>query len=298
MSYEFHSGELEVQARAGVRRMAQRVAGSIHSVVPAVARAFLEERRFVVLSVADSEDRPWASLLAGPAGFVRGLDERTIRIDAIPAPLDPLAKNLKTGAFVGLIAPDLATRRRLRINGRLEAVDGAIRIHVDQAYSNCPKYIQLREPGEEQAGTRPLLVGRSSSLLPHQRRWIQRADTFFIATFVPGEGADASHRGGMPGFVQVEDQELIWPDYSGNAMFNSLGNITKYPRAGILVPDFATGSTLQLTGSATIDWDPAHSAIVPGAERLVRFTSNDVVEIAHVLPQKLQLVEYSPFNPT
>src|SRR5262245_46146580 len=193
MAYEFHSGELEVQARAGVQAIANRVAGSIHSFVPQAARAFLEERRFVLLATTDRENRPWVSLLAGPAGFARGLDEHTIRIDAVPAPGDPLTMNLRTGSLAGLMAPDLATRRRIRINGRLELADGTILIHVDQAYSNCPKYIQMREAKRELTETRPRLVGRSSSLLPRQREWIQRTDTFFIATLVPGVGADASH---------------------------------------------------------------------------------------------------------
>jgi predicted pyridoxine 5'-phosphate oxidase superfamily flavin-nucleotide-binding protein len=289
MAHEFHSGELELQTRAGVLEVASRVARGIHSSVPAAAAAFLEERHLVVLSAVDAEDRPWASLLTGPAGFARRLDEHTIRIDAVPVPGDPLARNLRTGSLAGILAPDLATRRRIRINGRLEVVDQAILIHVDQAYSNCPKYIQLREPDGEWPRARTRLIGRSSSLLEHQRDWIRSADTFFIATLVPGEGADASHRGGMPGFVHVENEELTWRDYPGNAMFNSLGNIVKYPRAGIFVPDFATGSSLQLTGRASID-----SA---GDEFLVRFTSEQVVQIDDILPERLRLVEYSPFNP-
>jgi uncharacterized protein len=297
MTYEFHSGELELQKRMGVRETADHVVRGIHASVPAAAGAFLEQRRFVVLAATDADHRPWASLLAGPAGFARCLDEHTIRIDAVPPPGDPLAANLRTNALAGIIAPDLATRRRLRINGRLEIRDGAILIHVDQAYSNCPKYIQLRKPDGKTAPTLPRLVGRSSSLLPRQREWIRSADTFFIATLVPGEGADASHRGGMPGFVEVDGQELSWPDYPGNAMFNSLGNILKNPRAGILVPDFATGSILQMTGRASLDSARAQSAERTGEELSVRFTAEAVVEIEGVLPQRLRLVEYSPFNP-
>jgi hypothetical protein len=179
----------------------------------------------------------------------------------------------------------------------LEIVDGAILIHVDQAYSNCPKYIQMREPEGESEETSPRLIGHSSSLSSRHREWIRRTDTFFIATLVPGEGADASHRGGMPGFVKVENQELIWADYPGNSMFNTLGNIVKYPRAGILVPDFATGSTLQLTGRATIESDPERSSAETGDGLRVRFTPEEVVEMDSVLPQRLRLVEYSPFNP-
>jgi len=291
MDFTFHSGEIELQTRAGVRDMANRVARSIYSFVPAAAGAFLEEQRLVVLAAVDGRDRPWASLVAGPAGFARRVDEHTVRIDALPAPDDPLATNLRTGSLAGIMVPDFVTRRRLRVNGRLEAVDGAILLHVDQAYSNCPKYIQLRVPDHESTGIRPRLVGRSSSLQPGQRDWIRNADTFFIATLVPGEGAEALHRGGLPGFVRIEDQDLIWRDYPGNAMFNTLGNIVKHPRAGILIPDFATGSSLQLTGRARIDSDPV------GHELRVRFTLDEVVQMDNVLPQRLRLVEYSPFNP-
>jgi predicted pyridoxine 5'-phosphate oxidase superfamily flavin-nucleotide-binding protein len=297
MTYEFHSGELELQTRTGVREIASRVAKAIYPIVPAIVEAFLEERRLVVLAAVDAENRPWVSLLAGPAGFVRRLDEHTISIDALPPAGDPLAMNLRKDALAGILIPDLATRRRLRINGRLETVDGAILIHVDQAYSNCPKYIQMREPAGEPAETIPHMVGHSRSLSPHQRDWIRRTDTFFIATLLPGEGADASHRGGMPGFVKVENQDLIWLDYPGNSLFNTLGNIVKYPRAGILVPDFATGSTLQLTGRAVIESNPERSSAETKDELRVRFTPEEVVEMDNVLPQRLRLVEYSPFNP-
>ena len=290
MTHAFHSGELEMQTRAGVREMADRVAKGIYQVIPEVAGPFLEERRLVVLSATDGRDRPWASLLTGLEGFARRLDEHTIRIDAVPNASDPLTPNLKTGSLAGILALDLATRRRLRVNGRLEKVNGEILIHVDQAYSNCPKYIQLRLPDRESRGTRPRQVEHSVSMSTRQRDWILRADTFFIATLAPGEGADASHRGGMPGFVRIKDQQLIWRDYPGNAMFNSLGNIVKNPRTGILVPDFETGSILQMTGRAAIDSNAAGEAMQ------VRFTPDDVVETEDVLPQRLHLVEYSPFN--
>jgi hypothetical protein len=288
MAFGFHSGELELQTRAGVRETADRVAKGIYSFVPEAAGAFLKERRLVVLAAADPRDRPWASLFSGPPGFARCIDERTVRIDAVPAPGDPLA-SIENGSLAGILAPDFATRRRLRVNGRLETGSGSIFIHVDQAYSNCPKYIQKREVDSEPTATHPRVVGTSTSLSPNQRDWIRRTDTFFIASLVPGEGADASHRGGMPGFVKIENQELVWRDYPGNAMFNTLGNIVKHPPAGILVPDFATRSTLQMTGRATVD--------STGAELQVRFIPDVVLEIEDALPEHLRLVEYSPFNP-
>jgi hypothetical protein len=79
-------------------------------------------------------------------------------------------------------------------------------------------------------------------------------------------------------------------------MYNTLGNITAHPRAGLTFPDFRSGALLQLTGRAAIDWDGDRAAAVPGAQRMVELAVEEVVEIAGVLPPA-PLVEYSPFNP-
>ena len=108
---------------------------------------------------------------------------------------------------------------------------------------------------------------------------IARADTFFIASgfvasgFVasgsgPGGGEagglDISHRGGQPGFVQVDGDVLMVPDYRGNRYFNTLGNLLLDSRAALLFVDFETGGMLQLQGRATVDWD---TSSLPSAER-------------------------------
>jgi predicted pyridoxine 5'-phosphate oxidase superfamily flavin-nucleotide-binding protein len=131
-----------------------------------------------------------------------------------------------------------------------------------------------------------------------QQTCIRRADTFFIATFHPEAGADASHRGGMPGFVTVlSPNELEWPDYSGNNMFQSLGNLSVYPKAGLLFVDFEGGSTLQLTGEAEVLWDEDLALRFPGAKRLLKFHMDEVIATEGAFPQRWQLVEYSPANP-
>jgi len=297
MGSEYHAGELAVQERAGVRAMARKIGGSIHDTIPPAAAAFLEQRQFLVLSTLDAAGRPWASILNGRPGFARAIDPRRVRIEAVPLPGDPLGENIAVTGLAGLIAPDLTTRRRLRLNGRLErSSDGALLIRADQVYSNCPKYIQRRSESDGLVTHSPRLLTRSSSLTEVERGWIRRADTFFIATAHPDLGADASHRGGMPGFVTVDGDTLTWPDYAGNSMFSTLGNIAAHPWAGLLVPDFETGSALQLTGRAAIDWDAARAGEIPGAERLVRLEVSQVVEIAGAVPP-MRLSDYSPFNP-
>ena len=108
---------------------------------------------------------------------------------------------------------------------------------------------------------------RSSALDARTRALVAGADTFFIATWHPGGGADASHRGGRPGFVRVlDDRTLEFPDYPGNNMFNTLGNLVGHPRAGLLFVDFERGDLLQLTGRAKIRWEPA-TAVRRGRSR-------------------------------
>lgn len=279
MAHQFHPGELAVQERAGVRDKAARIGGSVHRTVPDPARQFLEERSWVVIATAGPDGRPWASLLAGAPGFVRVLDPATVRLTAEPLPGDPLGQALATSRFAGVLAIDLATRRRMRLNGRLaREADGAILLRADQVYANCQKYIRRRPepwPTPPPHGS----ARRAGTLTEAQRAWIRRVDTFFLATVNPGEGADASHRGGPPGFVAVDGDRLTWPDYAGNLMYNTLGNIVAHPRAGLLVPDFQSGALLQLTGRAAIDWDLDRSAEVPGAERLVTFEVEETVQL-------------------
>jgi hypothetical protein len=137
------------------------------------------------------------------------------------------------------------------------------------------------------------------SLTEKQRRWIREADTFFVASSHSDGGVDASHRGGNPGFVQVvNESRLVWPDYSGNMMFQTLGNIAVNPRTGLLFIDFKKGDTLQLTGQASINWEVNRAINFPGAERLVEFDIEEAVEITNTIPFRWQFIESSPFNPT
>lgn len=298
----YHEGELAVQERAGVREMAARVGRSIRPVIPPAAREFLLDQPMVIVATADARGCVWASLLWGAPGFARAEDERTLRIDAKPVSGDPLDDNLEVNDQIGVLVIEPATRRRMRLNGAAERrADGSIYVRAEQVYSNCPKYIQARtwrrsiDGGE---GLAEKIARRAPSLDDEQRRWIARADTFFIATRHAEVGADASHRGGIPGFVRMENERLLaWGDYSGNQMFQTLGNIAENPRAGLLFIDFERGSTLQLTGAARIVWDAARAAEFTGAERVMEFEVEEVVEIKNATDLRWRLVNYSPFNP-
>jgi len=300
MAAVYHPGELSVQERAGVREMAARIGRSIGTTIPPAAWNFLRSQPLVVVGSVDARQRVWASLLTGAPGFLHAVDEHTVRINARPATGDPLGNNLAANGKVGMIAIEFATRRRMRLNGRAEVgADGAITINAQQVYSNCPKYIQARRwRGRTSESDVTPVVQRQSTLTQAEQRWIREADTFFIASHHLEGGTDASHRGGRPGFVRVlNDHRLAWPDYSGNTMFQTLGNITVNPQAGLLFIDFTRGRTLQLTGRARILWDVEHIAEFPGAERLVQFAVDEGVEIAGGHSLEWRFLDYSPENP-
>ena len=300
MKTPFHEGERAVQERAGVSRMADKIGTGVDDSIPPPAQEFLRRRYVVQLGSVSPRGAVWGSQRVGPPGFMTCPDERTVRIEAAAVPGDPLLENLRGDPRLGLLAIDLPTRRRYRVNGRafLEG-DEVIAIRVDQAYGNCPKYIQRREPVEAlDVHPADRDVAHGAVLTEPQRTFVESADTFFLATAHPDAGADVSHRGGRPGFVRVSGERmLVWPDYAGNTMFMSLGNLAVNPHAGLLFVDFDSGTTLQLTGRARVDWDAARAATFPGAQRVVELEIDETVETRNASPLRWKLVEPSPFNP-
>ncbi len=294
----FHDGELLVQQRAGVLAEAKRVGQMLRPAISPSVRAFFSERRFVVLSAATASGRVWVSVLAGAAGFLQVSEDGT-RLDvAVGARIDdPIAPAIYPGNSIGLLGIDFAARRRNRVNGTVRSDGVGISIEIREAFGNCPKYIHAYTPLPD--GPTAQVASQSGTRLDaQQRRWIERAETFFLGTVHPEAGADASHRGGAPGFVRVTGpRELLWGDYSGNRLFQSLGNVAVHPPAGLLFLDPKTGSTLQLSGKLQIDWSPEAAAAIPGAERVLRFTIEQIVERPSAIPLRWAPGESSPFNP-
>lgn len=270
----FHEGELAIQDRAGVRAQAARLGDAMLAApdLDGGMGRFHAHRAFAVLTARDADGRLWTSPLFSSPGFLEAHD-RELRVHAAPGPGDPL-EGLAAGQPVGMLAIEFATRRRVRVNGTLTDSDTGLTIAVDQAYGNCPKYIHPRQI--DRVGSAEQRVERSATLLPEHQTLVANADTFFLGTIHPTRGADASHRGGPPGFVHVDGDRLWWPDYPGNNMFNSFGNLVVDPSAALLFIDFDTGATLHVSGEATVEW-VAPSDIDGGTGRRVCVAIESVV---------------------
>jgi uncharacterized protein len=288
--------------------MAQTLAGGgprgsgIRDFLPEQHRRFFSQLPYVFAGAIDLQGWPLATLQTGDPGFVQSPDPRTLHIAALPDAEDPANEALSANREIGILGIDFATRRRNRVNGRIVAHDtSGIRVAVGQSFGNCPQYIQMRvlAPPRFDAGPPvPRPVEFVDRLDPPARAAIVAADTFFVASRSrPGDGAeygaDISHRGGRPGFVRVDGDQLTIPDFGGNRYFNTLGNLIAEPRASLLFVDFATGDLLQLQGTAEVDWSGAAAAQIAGAERLWRFHVTRGWRRRAATPLRWSFLEYS-----
>ena len=131
------------------------------------------------------------------------------------------------------------------------------------------------------------------------REFIESAAFFFLAT-ADGQGRpDCSFRGGPFGFVRVAAPDaLVFPDYDGNGMFKSLGNILVNPHVGMLF--LKTGPTparLRVNGRAEMITDDPMIADIPGAQMLIRVTPTDIFPNCPRYIPHLEFLEHSSYTP-
>ncbi len=128
---------------------------------------------------------------------------------------------------------------------------------------------------------------------------LERADTAFVGSLHPARGVDASHRGGVPGFIQVVDATTLRvPDYPGNSMFMTLGNFEVDSRASLAVLDFEGGQVVSFSGSAHLRFgedDPQRQT--GGTGRYWDLAVREWVQFELPCALRWELLDPSPFNP-
>ena len=301
----FHEGELAIHERLGIReKIEAQGRRGIRDFMPDQHRSFFAQLPFLLIGTVDRRGQPWASIVVGRPGFVTSPDPRGLHVSARALPGDPLGETLREGIDIGLLGIEPPTRRRNRLNGRIaDAAPDGFAVEVGQSFGNCPQYIQARTP---QFITDPdqvpaaVAVERRTRLSEADLALIAAADTFFVASaneaaVGAARGVDVSHRGGKPGFVRLDDvTTLTTPDFTGNYLFNTLGNLSVEPRAGLLFIDFRDGDLLYLAADAEIIWDGPEVAAFTGAQRLVRFHLRQVIRTAGALPLRWSGPDFSP----
>jgi uncharacterized protein len=293
----WHEGEIEVQERAGVRADAEELTGMYRRELQPAMVGFLAQQRLAVITTVDAEGRTWASLVAGQAGMLQVPDLRAVRLFAPAVETALPTEHIKANPLVGMLVIDFIRRIRVRING-VAAVepDGSVIVGIRQAYGNCSQYIQRRTAIAEAGSGHGAQLVVDERLSESQQEMIRRADTFFLGSVHPESGADSSHRGGLPGFVEViSDTRIAFPDYSGNRMFNTLGNVAVNPSVGLLFFEFGSGRTLQITGRASVDWSAERAKRFKGAQRVVDVEVMEVKETTEATSLRYEFEAYSPF---
>ncbi|CAN9090769.1 unnamed protein product [Alternaria alternata] len=281
----------------------------------------------LALGTLDAQSRPWATLWGGEPGFSEQLGGGFIGTQTlVDGTNDPVVQALISGnqkgemtqakdggKLVAGLAIDLMTRKRVKTAGRMIA--GAIRdidveiegeadrkqeqiqlvTKIEQSLGNCPKYLNQYEIYPALVNAKS--VSQSSALSKEGKELIARSDMFFLSTTTEDD-MDVNHRGGPPGFVRMIDSStLVYPEYSGNRFYQSLGNLMLNPKIGIVFPDYETGDVLYLTGTTEILAGADAAALLPGSNLAVKITISECRFVANGLPFRGSKKIPSPYNP-
>lgn len=214
ISLPWHDGERQMHALLRVPPADNPTSPGL----PAHYAGRLAACSLIVLSAADSQDRPWATVLGGERGCAGQLAPNVLGVRSKVSGEDPVLKALfaekemvtpddEGERKVGGLAMDLLSRDRVKFAGKMlvgaaggdKVRDVQMGIDVSESLGNCPKYINKRQlvPHDME----PAVESSSLPLSERAVEMIQRADMLFVAS-VSGS-MDANHRGGLPGFVRV-----------------------------------------------------------------------------------------------
>lgn len=284
------------------------------------AASLVQQSPLLALGTLDSQGRPWSTIWGGTAGFAMPVAESLIGLQTqVDTKYDPVVQALLTGnqtdAYTGKmvsgLAIDLENRRRVKLYGRMvkgSLSDGdegqaqaQVFVHIEESLGNCPKYLNKKHivPAQPE----PKLISDLPQLSPTAVELLSRADTMFVSSSHEATTMDTNIRGGPPGFMRVESNNasgavLVYPEYSGNRLYQTLGNLETTPLAGFVVPDFGSGNVLYFTGSTEILVGKDTAAILPRSNLAVRVTIAAAIFVENGLSFRGEAGDPSPYNPS
>jgi NAD(P)H-flavin reductase/predicted pyridoxine 5'-phosphate oxidase superfamily flavin-nucleotide-binding protein len=198
--------------------------------------------------------------------------------------------------------PELHDDVKVGKSGELQLV-----VKIDQSLGNCPKYLNKKHIVAHTP--EPRLVSSSTHLSQKAIDLVHNADLFFVASAHKHEDMDCNHRGGPPGFIRVMQPEnaddastIVWPEYSGNNLYQTLGNLEATPHAGLVIPDFETGDVLYVTGDTETLVGAAASKVIAKSNLAVSLKITGARLVENGLPFRGILTNdasqgRSPYNP-
>lgn len=282
---------------------------------------FLTKAPLIAVGTVDSQGRPWTSIWGGKEGFAGPIAESIIGLKTrVDSTYDPVVKALlgsqaidedgaprqSPGNMVSGLAIDLEHRLRWKLFGRMvagsldeELGQAQLAVHIKESLGNCPKYMNKKHVVPVRPN--PTLISDSPQLPAAAIELLSRADTIFLSSRHGISDMDTNIRGGPPGFVRVESNNgnavLIYPEYSGNRLYQTLGNLQTTPLAGYVVPDFETGNVLYLSGRTEVLVGQDAAAVLPRSNLAVRVTVTAASFVDRGLAFRGNPGEPSPYNP-
>lgn len=324
----FHEGEKEMHRLLKVPNH-----GNPTSTMLTPQAAFrLQQAPLLAIGTLDSQDRPWTTLWGGNQGFSEMLGgsiigTRTIVDSAHDPVVQALVGHGEKGKMVAgkekMVAGltlDLMERKRVKLFGRVIAgcvndvkrEDGEdddartvelpekqeqiqLITKIEQSMGNCPKY--MNQYDIQPAVVTSSLVSQGENLTEEGKALILQSNMFFITTSVI-EDMDTNHRGGPAGFTRIlSDNEIVYPEYSGNRLYQSLGNLLVNPKIGITFPNYETGDVLYITGNTEVLVGGDAASILPGSNLAVKIKIVEARLVKQGLPLRGTRKVPSPYNP-
>jgi predicted pyridoxine 5'-phosphate oxidase superfamily flavin-nucleotide-binding protein len=268
-------GQQEARTRWGTHENGEAFDRKKRSFLTEEAYEFIAQQVMCVLVGPDPKWGPCGLLISGQPGFVEVPDERTCLIP-IPRQYEEssVIQGLRKALLEGL-RPRIAlcfvqhtTRRRLCVQGEAEISSVLsteilrLRLRVGLAFFHCPKYIRTRVPGLHVPSEKSWPVGEGQPedrLTEITQAFLARQLLCYLCTIDHAGQCAVNHRGGPPGFLVTLAPDrltpggvILLPDYAGNGAFEAIGNILETRRAALLVPGYADGLALCLSGEATV----------------------------------------------
>ncbi|EGD98956.1 oxidoreductase [Trichophyton tonsurans CBS 112818] len=250
---------------------------------------------------------------------------------------DPVAETLLGGELAGTIVKepppgrpmsalpiDMENRRRVKLMGRMVAgsmeedtqedpgnrsignttpqksAQIQLVMKVEGSLGNCPKYINKKHITP--ALPHPKLISNSPHLPQEALDLLGRIDTLFVASSHGNDSMDSNIRGGPPGFVRVLSNDstgavIVYPEYSGNRLYQTLGNLQTTPLAGYAFPDFDLGHILYITGKTEVLVGKDAAKLLPRSNLAVRVSVTAARYVENGLSFRGEAMQRSPYNP-
>ncbi len=234
---KYHSGQIAIQTEASTTLIAAQLANWVGPVAE-----FARGADLILLAATDANKRLGFTVLSGAPPLVETLER--------PDGLRLLMPNNLKPAYYGGLAISMANARRARINGEIVREGDSNELKPVETFTLCKKYIAPSLARKEKLHQGPVVRQSISLADPWLMGLFSKAETAFFASLSPEGKPDVAHRGGPPGFIQIDPatQTLTWREYVGDGVFKSAGNLRATNIMTLIVPDFETGDGVELVG--------------------------------------------------